>query len=76
MGLADKLKEFTGEGQVCTYQTLVNSLPKEDQIALEDAWRKGIAQRVILRALRVEGYKASNESIANHRSGNCRCPKN
>jgi len=76
MGLADKLKEFSGAGQVCIYQALVDSLSKEDQIALENAWQKGVAQRIILRALRVEGHKTSNESIANHRSGNCRCPKN
>jgi hypothetical protein len=78
MSLADRLEEINGlvHNSKCVYVLFLESMKKEDRKALEDAWEKGISQRVILRALRTEGYKTSNEAISNHRTGNCRCPKN
>jgi len=54
---------------------LLENMIEEDRIALDEAWKKGISQRIILRALRSEGYKTSNEAMFNHRTGNCKCPK-
>lgn len=59
----------------CAYQALVDSMKPDERKALENAWEKGYSQRVILRALRAEGYKTSNEAISGHRSGQCKCPK-
>jgi hypothetical protein len=59
----------------CAYVNTVNSMPEADQKALAEAWANGISRRVILRVLRAEGYKTSNEAIMAHRSGTCKCPK-
>jgi hypothetical protein len=77
MGLADRLNEINDivHSKKCTYILFLESMKEEDRVALEAAWDKGISQRVILRALRTEGYKTSNEAIFNHRTGNCKCPK-
>jgi hypothetical protein len=76
MALSDKLTELTTVNTKCAYIMLLESMKEEDRIALDKAWEKGISQRIILRALRSEGYKTSNEAIANHRTGNCKCPRN
>jgi hypothetical protein len=55
---------------------MLNEMPEDEQKALEEAWKKEISQRVILQALRSEGYKTSNEAIRAHRTGVCKCPKN
>jgi hypothetical protein len=77
MGLADKLEQIkeTVNGTKCAYVLMIEAMPKEEREALETAWGKGYSQRIILRALRAEGYKTSNESITSHRQGNCKCPK-
>ena len=78
MGLADKIEQInaTANGNKCVYQAMIDAMPKEEQEALQAAWDKGYSQRLILRALRSEGYKTSNEAILGHRSGSCKCPKN
>jgi hypothetical protein len=77
MGLADKLEKIQDQvlGTKCTYVLMLENMPDEERKALESAWDKGYSQRIILRALRSEGYKTSNEAIANHKSGNCKCKK-
>ena len=77
MALADRLKEIDSvvNNKKCVYILLVESMTKVEQQALQDAWDKGLSQRTILRALRAEGYKTSNEAIYNHKSGNCKCLK-
>ena len=77
MGLADKITKINNDvhGSPCTYQKMLNSMPADERKALEDAWKKEISQRIILQALRSEGYKTSNEAIRAHRTGICRCPK-
>lgn len=74
MSLKDRLTEAT-QPQPCAYVITVNSMPEEDQKVLAEAWTKGISQRTILRALRAEGYKTSNEAILAHRTGACKCAK-
>lgn len=74
MSLKDRFAE-AAKGEPCPYQLMVNSLPPTEQEALAKAWKDGLSQRLILRALRAEGYKTSNEAIMAHKTGNCRCPK-
>lgn len=62
-------------GGVCAYQALYDSLPKEDQKALDDAWAKNYPVNLIVQALRSEGRKCSADTIRTHRTGTCRCPK-
>jgi hypothetical protein len=78
MGLADKINKINGDlhGGICVYQKMLNEMPEDEQKALAEAWKKDISQRVILQALRSEGYKTSNEAIRAHRTGVCKCPKN
>jgi uncharacterized protein YebE (UPF0316 family) len=77
MTLANRLDEINNllHSQKCAYVLLLESMKEEDRVALDAAWANGISQRVILRALRAEGYKTSNEAILGHRSGNCKCAK-
>ena len=77
MGLADKITKINKDvhGSPCTYQKMLNSMPAEERKALEDAWKREISQRIILQALRSEGYKTSHEAIRAHRTGICKCPK-
>jgi hypothetical protein len=77
MALFDKLEEANELVRPkCAYQVMVDKMDKKDRDALQAAWDKGYSQRVILRALRAEGYKTSNEAIMAHRTGQCKCPKN
>lgn len=59
----------------CVYMLMVNAMPETDQKVLAQAWADGVSQRTILRVLRAEGYKTSNEAILAHRTGTCKCPK-
>jgi glycerol dehydrogenase-like iron-containing ADH family enzyme len=78
MALSDKLAEINHlvHGGKCAYQTMLDNMLPKDREALEQAWDSQMTQRVILRALRSEGYKTSNEAIKNHKEGMCKCPKN
>lgn len=77
MALFDKLEEANELVRPkCAYQVMVDKMNDKDRAALQAAWDKGYSQRVILRALRAEGYKTSNEAIMGHRTGQCKCPKN
>jgi len=74
MTLADRFTEIEIK-PLCAYMLMFNAMPEEDQKVLNDAWAKGISQRTILRVLRAEGYKTSNEAIMAHRTGTCKCAK-
>jgi len=77
--LAKRIEEISlvvRGGNKCAYQLMLDSMKSEDRKALETAWQQNISRRIILRSLRSEGYKTSNESITNHQTGNCKCPKN
>ena len=79
MSLEKKLHELAskqrGFNEFCAYQVTLNSMSEKDRNALEEAWKKGYSANIIVKALRAEGYKATSESIRNHRRGVCRCPK-
>ena len=77
MSLAKRIEEISliVHGNKCPYQLMVDAMKPEDRKTLEAAWEQGISARIILRSLRSEGYKTSNESIANHKTGNCKCLK-
>jgi hypothetical protein len=80
MGLADKINEQVAARKrmrvgFCAYQTLYDSLSKEDQKAIDDAWEKGYSINIILSALRSDGHKSSNESLRAHKNGTCKCQK-
>jgi hypothetical protein len=59
----------------CTYQTLYNSLSPEDKKALDAAWKVNMPISLIVRALRQEGHKMSNDTVRLHSKGQCKCPK-
>lgn len=78
MGLGDTLDSMAGRARKssgCAYISLYNRLSKEDQKALDNAWEKGIPTSLIVKALRQEGHKTSNDSVRAHRKGECKCPK-
>lgn len=59
----------------CAYQTLYDSLPKEDKATLDKAWANGFPVNLVVQALRKEGHKCSSDTIRAHRNGTCKCPK-
>jgi len=76
MGIADKLNQLAINKRnilECPYKTLYDSLPKEDQIALDEAWAKNYPINTILTAIRSEGYKSSNETLRAHKNKVCKC---
>lgn len=78
MALADKINEQVSARKkmrvgFCAYQTLYDSLSKEDQKAIDEAWDKGYSVNIILSALRADGHKSSNESLRAHKNKTCRC---
>jgi hypothetical protein len=78
MALSDTLDEFAKRSRKssgCAYMNLYSSLSKEDQKAIDKAWEKGIPVSLIVKALRQEGHKTSQDSFRAHRKGECPCPK-
>lgn len=74
MSLKDRLtKEETVK--ICAFQRMVEAMPEADRVALDKARENGIAQEVIYRALKAEGYKTSKDTIVAHKLGRCCCPK-
>lgn len=80
MALNDKFSEMLAKrvsrriSEFCAYQQLYNSLSKEDQKALDEAWAKNYPTNLIVQALRSDGHKCSSDTIRLHRNGTCRCP--
>lgn len=68
-------KNYRRDTGYCAYQNLYNTLSKEDQKALNDAWTKKLPMSLIVRALRQDGYKTSMDSVRAHLKGLCKCPK-
>tara|TARA_R110000868_G_scaffold138395_1_gene352509 strand:+ start:848 stop:1090 length:243 start_codon:yes stop_codon:yes gene_type:complete len=77
MGLKDTLNSVevkkAAKENFCAYQVMYDSLSKEDQKALDEAWAKGYSANVVLMALRQEGIRSSNESIRRHKESLCKC---
>lgn len=72
----EELSKNTKKASVyCAYQTLYNSLSIEDKKALDAAWKINLPVSLIVKALRQEGHKTSNDSVRTHAKGQCKCPK-
>lgn len=79
MALSQTLQELSKNNKkvsiYCAYQILYNSLSPEDKKALDAAWKTQLPISLIVRALRQEGHKTSNDSVRAHVKGQCKCPK-
>lgn len=78
MALSETLDQYANRSRKssgCAYMALYESLPKEDQKAIDKAWERGIPLSLIVKALRQEGHKTSQDSLRAHRRGECKCPK-
>jgi len=78
MSLKDEIEALAKERNHrggCAWKALCDKLPPEDLKALEAAINKGISTKILVTALRREGYKTSNDSYVNHKRGNCSCAK-
>jgi len=76
MSIADKLQEINNRlnrSRECAYKVLYDTLPKQDQEALDSAWVKGYSINTILNAIRSEGHKSSNETLRAHKNNTCKC---
>jgi len=79
MALSKTLEELVNSKKTsniyCPYQTLYQTLTAEDQKTLDKAWNSGVSVNMVIKALRREGHKISNDSIRAHIKGLCKCPK-
>ncbi len=79
MALSDQIENLiktrTKSPTHCAYTVFYNSLSKEDQKALDNAWANNYPVSVVVRAIRADGHKTSSDAVRAHRSGTCRCPK-
>lgn len=73
--LAALAKDNKRASNFCAYKFLYDSLSKQDQTALDNAWAKEMPVSIVVKALRQEGHKTSMDSVRAHRKGECRCPK-
>ena len=79
MSLEDSIEEFRYKGTdigLCPFAKLINKLNDADRKALFNAMEKGLPDITLASALRNEGYKIAEISIAQHRKGICRCKNN
>lgn len=59
---------------VCSFARLINNLNDEDRKTLLKALENKVPDVTLASALRKEGWRVAEYSIATHRKGNCRCP--
>jgi hypothetical protein len=79
MSLEDSIEEFRYKGTdigLCPFAKLINKLNEVDKKALFNAIEKSLPDITLANALRKEGYKIAEISIAQHRKGICRCKNN
>jgi len=60
---------------VCTVAVLLENLSQEDKSTLLNAIKVGIPTSALVRALRDEGHKMSDNSFNAHRQERCKCAK-
>jgi hypothetical protein len=60
---------------LCAVGILIEKLPAEDRKALLEAIDKNFPTQTLVKALRQEGYRTSDNNFNVHRQGKCRCPK-
>ena len=58
---------------VCAFVRLIDSLSKEDKETLLQALENKVPDVTLASALRKEGWRVAEYSIARHRKGTCRC---
>ena len=76
MALADKFAEYSAKKtSKCPLGLILDTLPKADRAALDKAFADNYPARLIVHALREEGYKTSTDSLYRHSKGLCKCPK-
>ena len=74
MSLKDSIAKHTFRTeQSCPITRLEERLSKEDQEALQEAMKNGVAVYAIARALRSEGHRIAETSIGDHMKKVCRC---
>lgn len=74
MSLEKAIEEVRYKGDdVCAFARLINSLDKEDKETLLKALENKVPDVTLASALRKEGWRVAEYSIARHRKGNCRC---
>jgi len=74
MSLEKAIEEvrYKGDG-VCSFARLINSLSAEDKETLLKALENKVPDTTLASALRKEGWRVAEYSIATHRKGTCRC---
>jgi hypothetical protein len=77
MSLENSIEEARYKGNtICPFARIINKLNDADKKALEAAIKKNLPDVTLATALRKEGYKIAEISIAQHRKGLCRCRQN
>jgi hypothetical protein len=79
MSLEQSIEEFRHKGTndgICPFAKLIEKLSDADKKALANAIEKRLPDVTLANALRKEGYKIAEISIAQHRKGLCRCKSN
>lgn len=74
MSLEKSIEQFKHSYGVCPFAKLVNNLNDEDRKALLKAIENKVPDITLASALRKEGWRIAEVSIAQHRKGICRCP--
>jgi hypothetical protein len=74
MSLEKSIEEFKHNNGVCPFAKLINNLNDEDKKALLKALDNKVPDVTLASALRKEGWRIAEISIAQHRKGICRCP--
>jgi len=74
MSLEKSIEEFKHNSGVCPFAKLINNLNDEDKKALLKALDNKVPDVTLASALRKEGWRIAEISIAQHRKGICRCP--
>ena len=77
MSLENSIEEARYKGNtLCPFARLIDGLNNADKKALDAAINKRLPDVTLATALRKEGYKIAEISIAQHRKGLCRCRQN
>ena len=71
----ESLNKTTKKTGICAFQALYESLSKVDQKAIDAAFEIKMPTSLIVKALRQEGHKTSNDSLRAHLKGQCKCPR-
>ena len=74
MGLAESLSRVSAPTQTyCTVGKILKTLPEDEHTALVNAIDSSMKTDEIVRALQMNGYKISGNTIRDHRKKLCAC---